>query len=248
MMKAICVLVFLLLPHWVHATDLIVQGAGPSAVVVREFLPFIGGGESPSVSIKHEGGLRWSDLNLFGRTGRPCTKEELEGRGEIFLARMPLSFGVSSFVGVHSISVQELEDIYTKKRTNWSALNSAVNVPIVTIGREPGEAMLGFLEKAYPVFANVAFDVILKKDNHVTMTLFNGEADGKGYIGFGAKTNLAQRNIIQLEIQGMKKIGVPVGLVYNMKNSQHPLVRKAQEMALAEEWTGKVKELGLLPY
>jgi hypothetical protein len=248
MVKKFVVLIFIFMPLCVNAQDLVIQGAGPSTLVVRAFLPFIGGGESPSKSIKHAGGLQWSDLYLFGRTGRPCTKEELEGRGEIFLARVPLSFGVAEHVGIYSIHYQQLEDIYTKKIINWSEINEKIDMPIVTIGREPTEAMFGFLKKEYPVFEKVRFDIIRKNDNHVTMTLMRGKYDGKGYIGFGAKSNFARRSFIQLEIKDMKEIGVPVGLVYNLKNAQHPLVIKAQEMARSEGWNEKVKALGLIPY
>ena len=248
MIKNAVILICLLLPVCVQAQDLIVQGAGPSAKVVRAFLPLIGGGESPDNSIKHAGGLKWSDLYLFGRTGRPCTKKELNGRGEIFLARVPLSFGVSRHIGISSISYQQLEDIYTKKIINWSDINEKVDLPIITIGREPTEAMLGFLIKEYPVFDKVAFDIILKKDNHVTLKVMQGALDDNGYIGFGARPNFRSRTITNLEITGMKEIGVPVGLVYNLKNAQHPLVIKAQKMAASDEWAEKVDALGLLIY
>ena len=61
-------------------------------------------------------------------------------------------FGVSDHVGIKSISYQQLEDIYTKKIRNWSEINEKVDIPIVTIGREPEESMYGFLKKEYPVF------------------------------------------------------------------------------------------------
>ncbi len=248
MVKNAVILMFLFMPICVYAQDLVVQGAGPSAKVARAFLPLIGGGESPDNSIKHAGGLRWSDMYLFGRTGRPCTHEELKGRGEIILSRVPIAFGIPEKIGIYSISYQQLEAIYTKKITNWSEIDEKVNLPIITVGREPTEAMFGFLKKEYPVFEKVTFDIIRKKDNHVTMTLMQGALDGKGYIGFGAKSNFKGRSIINLKITGMKEIGVPVGLVYNLKNAQHPLVIKAQEMARSDKWSEKVKALGLLIY
>ncbi len=248
MVKNSVILFFLFIPVCVHAQDLMIQGAGPSAKVVRAFLPLIGGGESPENSIKHAGGLQWSDLYLFGRTGRPCTKEELDGRGEIFLARVPLAFAISEHIGISSISYQQLKDMFTKKIKNWSEIDDKVNLPIITIGREPSEAMLGFLKKAYPVFNKITFDVIRKKDNHVTMTLMQGALDGKGYIGFGALPNFTGRNIKILDINGMQEIGVPVGLVYNLKNSDHPLISRAQKMAVSDTWQEKVKALGLRIY
>jgi hypothetical protein len=245
----IVVLILLIVPMFVHAEHLEVQGAGPSALVVRAFLPLIGGGDSPDNSIKHAGGLEWSDLYLFGRTGRPCTKKELAGRAEILLAQVPLVFGVSEQVGIDSISYQQLEDIYTKKIKNWSEINEKVDIPIVTIGREPTEAMYGFLKKEYPVFENVTFDIIRKKDDHVTMTLMQGTLNGTGYIGFGARPNFTDRRLfVRIKVTGMKEIGVPVGIVYNLKNAQHPKVIKAHEMAMSEEWNVQVRKLGLLPF
>jgi len=248
MIKNLMVVLFLFMPVYVSAMGLEIQGAGPSSKVVRAFLPLIGGGESPDNSIKHAGGLKWSDIYLFGRTGRPCTKEELEGRREIFLARVPLSFGVSENVGIDSLSYKQLEDIYTKKIKNWSEINENVNLPIVTIGRKPNEAMFGYLKKEYPVFENVKFDIIRIKDNLVTLTLLQGKFNGEGYIGFGAKPNFVRRSFTHLDITDMKEIGVPVGLVYNLKNAQHPIVLKAYEMSRSEAWAKKVKALGLLPY
>ena len=248
MVNKIMVLIFILIPIFVNAEELIVQGAGPSAQIVRAFLPLIGGGESPTQSIKHAGGLVWSDYNLFGRTGRPLTEKELEGRGEIYLAQVPITFGVAENVGIFSITYEQLVDIYTKKIKNWSEINDKVDIPIVTIGREPTEALLGYLKKEFPVFEDVTYDIIRKKDNHVIMTLMQGKLDNKGYIGFGAKSNFAGKRFIQLEIKGMKEVGVPVGLVYNLKNAQHPLVLKAQEMARSASWNGKIKALGVYPY
>jgi ABC-type phosphate transport system substrate-binding protein len=248
MIKNLVLFIFLFMPICANAEMLEIQGAGPSALVVRAFLPLIGGGVSPTNSIKHAGGLEWSDIYLFGRTGRPCTGEELEGRAEIFLARVPLVFGVPKHIGIESISYQQLEDIYTKKIKKWSEINKNIDLPILTIGREPTEAMLGFLIKDYPIFDKVTFDVIRTKDNLVTMTLIQGNFNGKGYIGFGAKPNFSSKSLIRLKIKDMKEIGVPVGLVYNLKNAQNPLVIKAQEMARSEEWNKKVKALGLLPY
>ena len=92
MLKIIVVLIFFIVPMIVHAEHLEIQGAGPSAHVVRAFIPLIGEGDSPTKSIKHAGGLKWNDLYLFGRTGRPCTHEELVGRAEILLARVPIGF------------------------------------------------------------------------------------------------------------------------------------------------------------
>lgn len=248
MVKKIVVLILLLLPLSANAKNLIIEGAGPSAVVVRAFLPLIGGGESPSRSIKHKGGLKWSDLNLFGRTGRPCTKEELKGRGEIFLARVPLTFAVPEHIKIDIISYQQLVDIYTKKITNWSEISKEINMPIITIGREPTEAMFGFLKKEYPVFNKAKFDFIRKRDHHVTGTLIQGQVKGLGCIGFGAKPNFVNRHINLLKIKDMKQIGVPVGLVYNLKNASNPLVIKAKEMAESDEWLKKIKLLGLIPY
>ncbi len=69
----------------------------------------------------------------------------------------------------------------------------------------------------------------------------------QGVIGFGALPNFTTAGITVLEVTGMKQSGVPLGLVYNLKNAKDPLVTLAREKAQSPEWKAKVIELGLIP-
>ena len=152
MKKIIIIIAFLMTTPNTYGDTLVIKGAGPSAKVVNEFLPLIGGGTSPIKSIKHAGGLEWSDNHLFGRTGRPCTKNELKGRAEIFLATVPMAFGVPSHIGVQSITLQQLRKIYEKNISDWQEITGGENLPIVTIGRGHSESMYLSLKQEYPFF------------------------------------------------------------------------------------------------
>ena len=72
----------------------VVGGAGPSTKVVKKFCAEFSeqpAGKNyrfrvPMKSIKHAGGIKSSDENIFGRTGRPLNeKEKAMNKAEIFL-------------------------------------------------------------------------------------------------------------------------------------------------------------------
>ena len=250
------IFLLLLLPFFIaqvaSAEPLVVEGAGPSSQVVKEFLPFIGGGNAPYNSIKHKGGLSWSDTHLFGRTGRPCTEEELQGRAEIFLAKVPIAFGVSVELNVETIALAQLRHIYEGKIVDWQAIRDGESIPINTLGREPSESMYSALKQEYSFFDTdqnpaLHFSKIRTKDDQVVGSILSGMLVKQGVIGFGALSNFTNAGITVLEVKGMKQVGVSLGLVYNLKNAKDPLVSLAREKAQSPEWKAKVIELGLIP-
>ncbi len=250
------ILLLLLLPFFiadvVSAESLVIKGAGPSSQVVKEFLPLIGGGDAPFISIKHKGGLSWSDTHLFGRTGRPCTEEELQGRAEIFLAKVPMAFGVSAELNIESLSLAQLRSIYEGRIIGWQEIREGKSIPIITIGRESSESMYSALKQEYPFFdadqnPSLHFDRVRTKDDQVVKSILSGMLVKKGFIGFGALPNFHAAGITVLEVKDMKQIGVPLGLVYNLKNADDPLVARAREQARSPAWKTKVVELGMIP-
>jgi hypothetical protein len=79
----------------------VVAGAGPSTVVVNMFFEQFSkqfaelGYEFivPKRSAKHAGGIKCSNNNLFGRTGRPLKEAERAlNKEELFLAKVPIVF------------------------------------------------------------------------------------------------------------------------------------------------------------
>lgn len=226
-----------------------IMGAGPSTAVATLFFqhfaktPAADGYSFPveQRSIKHRGGIKASDEHLFGRTGRPLSEiEKTDNKFDLFLAKNPLAIVVGRGTGVNSINEQQLADIFTRKITNWRAVGG-VDKPIELVGREPSESLLNVLKKDYPFFSTVAFDRIFTRDHHVVNYL-KSEV-GRYAISFGAKANFDEKYI--LEVEGFSST-VNLGLVYDGKNNDHPVVKAAREYSKSEEWHNILKESGFL--
>ena len=229
----------------------VIAGAGPSTKVVEKFCSEFSkqpvakdcAFEVPPKSVKHAGGIRASDVYLFGRTGRPLNeKEKAMNKDEIILARVPIAFVTGSDVGVTKLTIEQLEDIYTKKTTNWRQLGG-INAPIVLVGREPTEALYSVLKTDYPFFADVDFDKVVGKD-HLMITFLRNVPEGKRALGFGAKPNLEGLNIIT--VAGFES-GASLGLVYDLKNKDDNIVKGAKKFAKSDSWAMSLIEEGLLP-
>ena len=231
----------------------IVAGAGPSTRVVELFFqevskqPFAKDYSFtvPRKSSKHKGGIDNSDNHLFGRTGRPLTPSELAlNKGEIYLAMVPTVIVGGAGVTVPSLSMSELERIYRKQITNWKAVGGP-DAPITTVGREASEAIFSEIKKYYFFFRQATFDETFIHDHDVIS--FLRTPSGRYAIAFGAAPNFWGMNIIS--IKERLQAGVRVGLVYDLKNSDHPLLRAIQEYAASDEWRNTVEKspLGLTP-
>ena len=228
-----------------------IAGAGPSTVIVQLFakefsqLPAVKGYEFevPPKSAKHAGGIKCSDKNLFGRTGRPLNdKEKRMNKAEIFLARIPIAFVVGPDTGVTSLTLKQVEGIFKGTITNWSEVGGA-NAEIFVIGREATEALFSELKKELPFFKDAVFHREVKRDHYVVNIIENG-SEGRYAISFGAKPNFKGLNIV--DVQGFSA-GVGVGLVYDLKNRNHPAVKTAIKFSKSAGWAEKVKSTGALP-
>lgn len=227
----------------------IVAGAGPSTKIVQLFVD--GFAKLPAcaeynfsvmpVSIKHKGGILNSDKYLFGRTGRPLNAKEVAlGKDEIFLAKVPVTFAKGLAVGVSSLSMKQVEAIFSGKLTNWKELGGD-DAPILLVGREQTEALFQTLKADHPFFNDVTFDKTFKKDGQVIKFLTSPQ--GKHAISFGAKPNFSKHNILTVADFSS---GVNLGLVVDKKNSQHPVVLAAKDYAKTEKWHRVVLENDLL--
>ncbi len=230
---------------------LLIAGAGPSTKVVTLFfqnfanLPSAQNYEFvvPQESIKHTGGIKHTFKNLFGRTGRPLNVAELNyKRKEIFLATMPISIATGHGVNVSKMSMRQLQEVFQGQITNWNKLGGP-DEEIITVGREPTEALFTELKRYYTFFRKTKFDLILNKDNEVYD--FLNSPDGLFAISFGARANLSDLNLITVEEE--LNVGVRVGLVYDKKNEEHPLVLAVKEYAQSDEWKTIVKTTGAYP-
>lgn len=228
----------------------VIAGAGPSKVIVQEFFDtFVGqpaaAGYSfvvPPRSIKHAGGLKATQDNIFGRTGRPLTEEERgDNLREIPLARIPVTFVADPDAGVDSLQLEQLEDILTGRVTNWSQVGG-VDLPVRLVGREVTEAALMEIAKELPFIALAEFDLVLKKDHQLVEMM--GTEDRRGVLGFGATPNFDPE--LCLPVEGFET-GLSVGLVHHRRNDEHPLVMAVREFSRDPAWLEKVLAMDYLP-
>ncbi|MEW6088021.1 MAG: substrate-binding domain-containing protein [bacterium] len=229
-----------------------VAGAGPSTKVVQLFfegfskLPPAKGYkfEIPPKSVKHSGGVKSSGQYIFGRTGKPLSAEEKKmNKDEIFLAQIPVSFAVGSGAGITSLDLNQLENIFTGKYTNWKQAGGN-DQPIVTVGREAAEAFFTVIKSLYPFFKSAKFTKIFEKDTDVVNFLKNDY--GKYAIAFSAKSNFINEAGITVIPVEKFIVNVQVGLVYDLKNINHPLVNSASDYAKSKEWREKITAAGFL--
>jgi phosphate transport system substrate-binding protein len=228
----------------------VVPGAGPSTWIVTEFFTRFADKDAargytfevPSRSIKHSGGLRATADHLFGRTGRPLTAAEAgTTRAEIPLARIPLAFVCDPACGVETISRDDLVRLLDGRIGNWRELGGA-HLKVRLVGREPGEAARRALEAEIPELADARFDLVLRKDHQLVELLQT--RDRAGVLAFGAAPNFTADQL--LTVEGLA-VGLAVGLVYDLRNADHPLVVAARQFSRSAEWARLVSELGYLP-
>lgn len=228
----------------------LVAGAGPSTKVAQLFFEHFSNNPAcqdysfpvMGKSVKHKGGILSSDNYLFGRTGRPLTPEEKSlGKAEIILGQVPISFVTGLESGVKQLSFEQLKAIFTRQTTNWSEVGGN-DASILLIGREQTEALFLALKQKYPFFAETDFDQVFDRDGHVIKFLQSHA--GAYAISFGAKPNFTDYNL--LEIKGFSS-GVPVGLVYDLKNREHPVVKAAIAYAQSEAWQKLLSRIDMLP-
>ena len=116
---------------------------------------------------------------------------------------------------------------------------------IINTGREGKEALYSILKKRYPFYNASKFDKIFNKDHEVVAFLSNPL--GKNAIAFGAEPNFKGiEGITTLSIENFSA-GQDLGLVYDLSNSKHPLVKAVADYAASEEWSQIVLAQGYYP-
>lgn len=248
--RLLILITLLVLAPPVHAgNSQVVAGAGPSTELTTLFFNAFNqrpecAGTTFTVmpgSIKHAGGLKNSDSQLFGRTGRPLSVEEKHaGKREILLGRATIGFAVGLETGVQKLQRDQLRALYTRKVTNWKQVGGN-DAPVLLAGREPNEAVLKGLQEDLPWFKDVSFDQVLAKDDDVQKFIVSPAA--RHAIVFGAAAQLPERQLAKIE--GLE-IGIKVGLVYDLKNESQPLVDAVKKFATSPEWRAVLKGKGLL--
>ena len=257
-MKKLIIAVVLILTTVVMGASLlaaekqIVAGAGPSTKIVQLFFdkystfPDADQYEFmiPPKSAKHAGGIRCSSNYLFGRTGRPLNaKEKAMNKGEIFLAQIPVAIAVGEGVGIDKLDMDQLEKIFTGQYKNWREVGGP-NAEIFVLGREQTEALFSILKSRYSFFEDAKFSKVYKKDDHIVNFLKTPK--GKYAIGFGAAPNFeGVEGLKTVSVDGLK-VGVSVGLVYDLSNSNHPLVQSVKKYADSDGWSETIIAAGFM--
>ncbi len=152
-------------------------------------------------------------------------------KDEIFLGQVPIAVG--SRVEIKSLTMDQLEKIVTGIHTNWKEVGGP-DAEIVNVGREKTEALYSILKKNYPFYNSAKFTKIFAKDNHVVDFLKNSYGDYA--ITFGAKPNFQDINKITILKIDNFSAGQQLGLVYDLSNKNHPLVKSAAQYAGSNEW------------
>jgi hypothetical protein len=224
-----------------------IKGAGPSIAIATLFFKHFSktsaakGYQFPveQHSIKHSGGIGASGYYLFGRTGRPLNKQERGGnKRDIFLAGNPIAMVVGQGVGVGRVTQQQLADIFTRKITNWKEVGGSDH-SIYVVGRERSEALYTVLKQDYSFFKQAKFDRIFTRDHSVIDFLKSDQ--GRYAISFGAQANFDRRH--HLEVEGFSSV-INLGLVYDIKNQEHPIVKAATNYARSDQWYRLLKKAG----
>ena len=233
-----------------HASKQYVYGAGPSTKIVELFFSeFSKRPESkgftftvPSKSTKHAGGIRASGKYFFGRLGRPLSaKERALNKDEIILGQVPAGYATGSGVQIQSLTLRQLSDILHGKIKRWSEVGGP-DKEILVIGREKTEAVLTQVAKKLPFLNSVEYQQVFKRDH--TMVNFLSSPPGRYAIGLGALSNFSGLNTLRLE--GIE-LGVPLGLVYDLKNRDAELVRAVKRFASDNTWAKTASNSGYYP-
>lgn len=227
----------------------IIAGAGPSTEIAQLFfnefgkLPIAAGTRFTvmEASVKHAGGIKNSDIQLFGRTGRPLKDDEKAlGKKEILLGRVRIAFAGGREIGVKSLNLQQVKGIFMRKISNWKEVGGN-NAPILLLGRDRNEAVFSVLREEYPWFNEVSFDKTFKTDDEL-MKFIPGP-EGRHAIVFGAQSQLPADQLIAITEMNA---GLKIGLVYDVKNEDHPLIKAAQQYSTSKEWRSILKQQGQL--
>jgi phosphate transport system substrate-binding protein len=156
-------------------------------------------------SIGSSGGIKsvGNDKNPIGRIARKIKdKEKPYGLTRLPIAKFPVVFFLNKSVGVTNLSIQQINDIYSGKITNWNAVGGP-DGKIRVVRREESDSSLENLRDTLPGFNDIA---ITKRSKTITLTQenLNFVAFKPGAIGFGPFSDAVKANVDVLMIDDMK--------------------------------------------
>lgn len=219
-----------------------ISGAGPSTQAVQLFAEAFTRQHPeytivvPAESIKHRGGIVWALRHgqLFGRLGRPLSaadREEFPTARELPLAQIRIAFAVHRDLGVSVLTHAEWVAIMQGELTNWRQVGGP-DVPIIVLGREPGEASRQIIEDDQPLFRQARIRKFYSKDHLMVRAI----ATVPGAIGFATEGALvAEGTLSLLDINGFASF-LSVGLVYEAGREADPLVSLVRAFVVSSHW------------
>jgi len=244
-------LLLLLLPFnsWSQQSEMI-AGAGASTEIVKLFFEHFQHNfacaeydfKVMSTPIRHKSGVLTTNKFIFGRIANPLDNSEKQlGKKEILLGNVQIQIAVGLETDVNDLTLKQLEQIFTRKVTNWKEVGGN-DAPIVLIGKEEADPLFKSLQNKYPFFKGITFDRIIKYDDETSKVL--NSPKGGHAIAFGAKPNFKLYNHMPVDDFAAE---ISVGLAYDQKNEHLPVVKAAKMFASSPEWKALLKNVDALP-
>lgn len=156
-------------------------------------------------SIGSSGGIKavGNDKNAIGRVARKIKdKEKPYGLTYHPVAKFAVVFFINKSVGIAGLSIQQINDIYSGKITDWSAVGGPAG-KIRVVRREEGDSSLKNLRDTFPGFKDID---ITKRSKTITLTQKNLDfvAQKSRTIGFGPYSDALNSDVDILRIDAKK--------------------------------------------
>lgn len=244
----LCIL-FVPLNGWCQQSEMI-AGAATSTEITKLFFTHFSKNfacaeydfKVMTTPIRHKSGVLTTNKFIFGRIANPLDKMEKDlGKQEILLGNVQILIAVGLETEASDLSMKQLEEIFTRKITNWKEVGGA-DAPILLIGKEQSDPLFTSLKNKYPFFTNVTFDKTINYDDQTGK--FLNSPQGGHAIAFGAKPNFEIYN--HMPVEGFSA-QISVGLAYDQKNEHLPVVKAAKMYANSKEWKTLVTTADALP-
>ncbi|MBI9087319.1 MAG: substrate-binding domain-containing protein [Desulfobacterales bacterium] len=156
-------------------------------------------------SIGSGGGIKavGKDESVIGRIARPIKdKEKHFGLAYHPIAKMPIVFFTNKSVGVKSLTISQVLDIYSGKITNWKDVGGK-DASIRVIRREDGDSSLSVLLKTFPGFSDITLTA-KSKTTYSDPDTCQLTANKANTIAFGTYANAKNYDLDVLAIEGVQ--------------------------------------------
>lgn len=183
-----------------------------------------GGGSSTGITSLITGTC---DIANASRKIRPAELRTAKGRNVIIkeypVARDGLSIIVNPSNPMTSISLADLQRIYTGAADNWSQVGGP-NVKIVAVGRDPSSGTYGFFQEDVLKNKRYRQDMISTPSNNAIVTNVANDPGGIGYVGI-AYADQAGNRVKVLPVSFAKGGAAIAATAETVKSGKYPISR-----------------------